>query len=73
MIELQGYVWRKRKVLTRLGAALALCVACLLVVLPRADAHDPVVVAKADKISMLFSPEPVSSKHFAVLYPVTHS
>lgn len=73
MLELQGYLWRKRKVLTKLGVALSLCVACLLIVLPRTDAQGAQTMAQIHDLTGLFAPQLVSSQHFATLYPVTHS
>jgi hypothetical protein len=73
MYEPQSFVWRKWKLATRLGVVLALCVAGLLIMLPKADANSPRATADAGRVSALFSPEPVSSRHFATLYPVTHS
>jgi hypothetical protein len=72
MFELQIFVQRRRKMLTRLGALLALGLGGFLAVLPRADAHDPRVhVADASR-SFLLSPEPMSGERFAAFYALAH-
>lgn len=62
---------RRRKMLTRLAAVLAVGLAGLAAVLPRADAHGPAQVAAihADAAgSLLLAPERLSGKRFAALY-----
>jgi hypothetical protein len=72
MYELQIFFQRRRKMLTRIGALLTLGVAAMFAVLPRADAHGPVVVASNDPKSFLLSPEPMSGERFAAFYALTH-
>jgi hypothetical protein len=57
--------------LTRLGALLALGLGGMLAVLPRADAHGP-VVSSGDPKSFLLSPEPLSGERFSVFYALVH-
>lgn len=75
MSGLQIVLVRKRKLLIRGGAVLALGLAGLLAILPRADAHDAAhqTVSVSDPIRVLLAPQPVSGRHFATLYPLTHS
>ena len=61
--------------LARLGALLALGLAGLAAVLPRADAHDasPMVVADmGSSRSLLLSPEPMSGERFSAFYAIAH-
>ena len=71
MYELQIFFQRRRKMLTRIGALLALGIGGMLAVLPRADAHG-VVAANTDPKSFLLSPEPMSGERFAAFYALTH-
>jgi len=71
MYELQIFFQRRRKMLTRIGALLALGIGGMLAVLPRADAHGA-VVANSDPKSFLLSPEPMSGERFAAFYVLTH-
>jgi hypothetical protein len=71
MYELQIFFQRRRKMLTRIGALLALGIGGMLAVLPRADAHGA-VVANTDPKSFLLSPEPMSGERFAAFYALTH-
>ena len=75
MFSFQVLLQRKRKLLFRCAAAGAIGLAGLLAVLPRADAHggEPQVVRGSGPLSALLSPNPLSGREFAVLYPVTHS
>ena len=75
MFGLLIFFQRKRKWLIRYGAVAAVGLAALLMVLPRADAHDTerLAVVQPGSLVSLLSPKPVSSRAFAVLYPVTHS
>lgn len=70
MNDLQIFLQRRRKMLTRLGALLALGLGGMLAVLPRADAHGPVV--NSDPKSFLLSPERMSGERFAVFYVIAH-
>jgi hypothetical protein len=72
MYELQIFFQRRRKMLTRIGALLALGIGGMLAVLPRADAHGAVVAAHSDPKSFLLSPEPMSGERFAAFYVLTH-
>jgi hypothetical protein len=71
MYELQIFFQRRRKMLTRLGALLVLGLGGMLAMLPRADAHGP-VVANADPRSFLLSPEPMSGERFSAFYAIVH-
>lgn len=71
MNDLQIFLQRRRKMLTRLGALLALGLGGMLAVLPRADAHGP-VVNSGDPQSFLLSPERMSGERFAVFYVIAH-
>lgn len=71
MYELQIFVQRRRKMLTRIGALLVLGIGGMLAVLPRADAHGT-VAASTDPRAFLLSPEPVSGPRFAVFTSLTH-
>ena len=71
MYDLQIFFQRRRKMLTRIGALLALGIGGMLAVLPRADAHG-VVTANTDPKSFLLSPEPMSGERFAAFYALTH-
>ncbi len=71
MYDLQIFFQRRRKMLTRIGALLALGIGGMLAVLPRADAHG-VVAAHSDPKSFLLSPEPMSGERFAAFYALTH-
>jgi hypothetical protein len=75
MSGLQVFVQRRRRVLIRYGAVTALGIAGLIAILPRADAHDaaPQMVARADRLSALLSPEPISGRQFSAFYGVPHS
>lgn len=57
--------------LTRVVALLALGLAGMLAVLPRADAHAP-VAHSSDPKSFLLSPEPMSGERFSALYALAH-
>jgi len=73
MFGLQVFFQRRRKMLTRLVALLALGLGGLLAVLPRADAHDPQTTLVADTTrSFLLSPEPMSGERFAAFYAMAH-
>jgi hypothetical protein len=71
MYELQIFFQRRRKMLTRIGALLALGLGGMLAVLPRADAHGTIVVPHEPK-SFLLSPEPMSGERFAAFYAMVH-
>jgi hypothetical protein len=71
MHELQIFFQRRRKMLTRIGALLALGIGGMLAVLPRADAHGA-ITANTDPKSFLLSPEPMSGEGFAAFYALTH-
>ena len=71
MYVLQIFFQRRRKMLSRIGALLALGIGGMLAVLPRADAHGAVVTS-ADPKSFLLSPEPMSGERFAVFYALVH-
>ena len=71
MYELQIFFQRRRKMLTRLSALLALGIGGMLAVLPRADAHGAVMAANDPK-SLLLSPEPMSGERFSAFYVLMH-
>ena len=71
MYELQIFFQRRRKMLTRIGALLALGIGGMLAVLHRADAHGP-IVGSGDPRSFLLSPEPMSGERFAAFYAIVH-
>lgn len=71
MYELQIFFQRRRKMLTRLGALLALGIGGMLAVLPRADAHGA-IATNTDPKSFLLSPEPMSGERFSVFYALVH-
>jgi hypothetical protein len=71
MYELQIFFQRRRKMLTRLGALLALGIGGMLAVLPRADAHGA-IVQQHDPRSFLLSPEPMSGERFSAFYALMH-
>lgn len=71
MYELQIFFQRRRKMLTRVAALLALGLGGMLAVLPRADAHG-MIAANSDPKSFLLSPEPMSGERFAVFYALVH-
>jgi hypothetical protein len=71
MYDLQIFLQRRRKMLTRLGAILALGLGGMLAVLPRADAHGQ-VVSSGDPKSFLLSPEPMSGERFSAFYVLMH-
>ena len=72
MYELQIFLQRRRKMLTRLGALLALGLGGMLAVLPRADAHGTMPASNSDPRSFLLSPEPMSGEQFSAFYAITH-
>jgi hypothetical protein len=71
MYDLQIFFQRRRKMLTRIGALLALGIGGMLAVLPRADAHGATVLPNDPK-SFLLSPEPMSGERFAAFYALVH-
>jgi hypothetical protein len=71
MYDLQIFFQRRRKMLTRIGALLALGIGGMLAVLPRADAHGAMTVSN-DPRSFLLSPEPMSGERFAAFYALVH-
>ncbi len=71
MFELQIFFQRRRKMLTRLSALLAIGIGGMLAVLPRADAHGT-VLATNDPKSLLLSPEPLSGERFSTFYVLMH-
>lgn len=71
MYELQIFFQRRRKMLTRLGALLALGIGGMLAVLPRADAHGA-IATNTDPKRFLLSPEPMSGERFSVFYALVH-
>ena len=71
MYEMQIFFQRRRKMLTRIGALLALGIGGMLAVLPRADAHGAMVVS-GDPKSFLLSPEPMSGERFSAFYALVH-
>jgi hypothetical protein len=71
MNDLQIFLKRRRKMLTRLGALLALGLGGMLAVLPRADAHGA-IAGSGDPKSILLSPEPLSGERFSVFYALVH-
>jgi|GEM_PF-3269519 len=75
MSGLQIFVQRKRRVLIRSAVVVALGVAGLIAILPRADAHDRSrqTVAQPFGLSALLSPAPISGRQFAAFYGVPHS
>ncbi len=75
---MSGVQWlfqRKRRMLVRYGAVALVGIAIIAVALPRAGAHVPEqqAVATASPSAMLFSPDRVSGKSFAIFYNVPHS
>ncbi len=70
-MSLQIFLHRKRKMLTRLVALLALGLGGMFALLPRADAHVPEVTGDPAK-SFLLSPERLSGERFAAFYVVAH-
>ena len=75
MFALQMFVRKKRKVLARLVALLALGLGGVAAALPRADAHDASRIAIADigkDRSFLLSPEPLSGERFSAFYALAH-
>lgn len=75
MFALQLFFQRRRKMLARLGALLALGLGGLAAVLPRADAHDASRMAASDighSRSLLLSPEPMSGERFSAFYAIAH-
>jgi hypothetical protein len=75
MSGLQIFIQRRRRVLIRYGVVVALGIAGLVAVLPRADAHDgsQQIVVRAPSLSTLMSPAPISGRQFAAFYGVPHS
>ncbi|MBN9346718.1 MAG: hypothetical protein J0I48_11050 [Devosia sp.] len=71
MYELQIFLQRRRKMLTRVAALLILGIGGMLAVLPRADAHGTLATTPDPK-SFLLSPESLASARFATFYPLTH-
>ena len=71
MYELQIFLQRRRKMLTRIGALLVLGIGGMLAVLPRADAHGT-IAANTDPKSFLLSPEPMSGERFSGFYAIVH-
>ena len=74
MFELRFLVPRRRKMLTRVGALLALGLGGLFAVLPRTDAYVSSRTAVADLggKSFLLSPEPMSGERFSAFYALMH-
>ena len=75
MFELQIFVQRRRKLLVRLVALLAVVVAGVLLVLPRAGAHDASPAMKTADLgskAMLLSSASLASEQFAVFYGPVH-
>ena len=69
MFELQIFLQRRRKLILRVAALLAVCVAGLLVVLPRANANDDGALAQSSGVSsILLSPARISGGQFSILY-----
>ena len=71
MYAFRIFFQRRRKVLTRLGALLALGIGGTMAVLPRADAHG-VSAATHDPKSVLLSPDRLSGERFAAFYELPH-
>lgn len=71
MFELQILFQRRRKMLTRLSALLALGIGGMLAVLPRADANGT-IQADGNPKSLLLSPEPLSGERFSAFYVLMH-
>jgi hypothetical protein len=75
MLELQIFLQRRRKLLVRLTAVLAVVVAGVLLVLPRAGAHDnspPVRTADLGDKRILLSPASLASAEFGTFYGPVH-
>ena len=71
MFDLQIFVQRRRKMLTRLSVLLVLGIGGMLAVLPRADAHGGVATV-SDPKSLMLSPEPMSGERFSAFYELMH-
>lgn len=71
MTDLQMLLQRNRRTMLRLGVVVALVLAALVAVLPRADAHGP-KVATVDPANLLLSPDRVSGKRFADFHALPH-
>ena len=69
---LQTFFRRRRKMLTRVAALLALGLGGLFAVLPRADAHDAAHADTTNGKSLLLSPERMSGERFSVFYVMAH-
>jgi hypothetical protein len=74
VFALQMFFQRRRRMLARLGALLALGLGGLAAILPRADAHDAsrAMVADMGSRSLLLSPEPMSGERFSAFYAIAH-
>ena len=75
MFGFQILLPRRRRLLVRCAAVGSIGLAGLLAVLPRADAHggEPLALGGNEALGALLSPNPLSGREFAVLYPLTHS
>ena len=71
MFELQIFLQRRRKMLTRLSALVVIGLGTMLAILPRADAHAMVVVPDNPKM-LLLSPERLSAEGFSAFYVPAH-
>jgi hypothetical protein len=71
MYELQIFLQRRRKMLSRIGALLVLGLGGMLAILPRADAHGSVATSD-DPRSFLLSPARLWSDKFGTFYPPHH-
>jgi hypothetical protein len=77
MLRLQIIYQRRRKLLVRLGALLALGAGAVLAIapLPRADANDIAVLRPAvlsDAMRLLLLPAPVASRQFLAAYTIAY-
>ena len=75
MFELRVFIRRRRKLLVRLGAVLAVILAGVLLALPRSGADDnspPVKVADLGAKRILLSPEFFASAEFGTFYGPVH-
>jgi hypothetical protein len=69
MYPLRIFLQRNRKLLMRLAALFVLGAGGMVAVLPRADAHPNAAKAAAGPLALLLAPQPVASRHFALLTP----
>ena len=75
MYDLRVFIQRRRKLLVRLGALLAIILAGVLLTLPRSGADDnspPVKIADLGDKRILLSPESFASAEFSTFYGPLH-